>query len=102
MPKKRFSAEQIVTLLRQIEVSIAQGKSAPVSCAANFSSWHFASVQTHGLNGRYRMHSGQGSEPALNGSARLTQSRHYKKRITTPAQICQTSLQAYFNCFEEN
>jgi hypothetical protein len=25
MPKKRFSAEQIVTLLRQIEVSIAQG-----------------------------------------------------------------------------
>ena len=24
MPKKRFSAEQIVTLLRQIEVSIAQ------------------------------------------------------------------------------
>jgi len=46
MPKKRFSAEQIVTLLRQIEVSIAQGKSAPVSCAANLSSWHFASVQT--------------------------------------------------------
>ena len=32
MPKKRFSAEQIVTLLRQIEVSIAQGKSAPVAC----------------------------------------------------------------------
>jgi hypothetical protein len=27
MPKKRFSAEQIVMLLRQIEVSIAQGKS---------------------------------------------------------------------------
>ena len=26
MPKKRFNAEQIVTLLRQIEVSIAQGK----------------------------------------------------------------------------
>ena len=25
MPKKRFDAEQIVTLLRQIEVSIAQG-----------------------------------------------------------------------------
>jgi hypothetical protein len=32
MPKKRFSAEQIVTLLRQIEVSIAQGKSASVAC----------------------------------------------------------------------
>ena len=31
MPKKRFNAEQIVTLLRQIEVSIAQGKSAPVA-----------------------------------------------------------------------
>jgi hypothetical protein len=30
MPKKRFNAEQIVTLLRQIEVTIAQGKSAPV------------------------------------------------------------------------
>jgi putative transposase len=29
MPKKRFSAEQIVTLLRQIEVLTAQGKSAP-------------------------------------------------------------------------
>ncbi len=26
MPKKRFSAEQIVTLLRQIEVGMAQGK----------------------------------------------------------------------------
>jgi hypothetical protein len=31
MPKKRLSAEQIVTLLRQIEVSMAQGKSAPVA-----------------------------------------------------------------------
>jgi hypothetical protein len=28
MPKKRFSAEQIVTLLRQIEVSMAQGNFA--------------------------------------------------------------------------
>ncbi len=28
MPKKRFSAEQIVILLRQIEVLISQGKSA--------------------------------------------------------------------------
>ena len=27
MPKKRFSAEQIVTLLRQIEVLMARGKS---------------------------------------------------------------------------
>ncbi len=32
MPKKRFSAEQIVTLLRQIEVMTAQGKSVPVAC----------------------------------------------------------------------
>ena len=32
MARKRFSAEQIVTLLRQIEVSMSQGKSAPVAC----------------------------------------------------------------------
>ena len=32
MPKKRFSAEQIVTVLRQIEVLMAQGKATPVAC----------------------------------------------------------------------
>ena len=32
MLKKRFGAEQIVTLLRQIEVLMAQGKSAPEAC----------------------------------------------------------------------
>jgi len=32
MPKKRFSAQQIVILLRQIEVLISQGKSAPIAC----------------------------------------------------------------------
>jgi transposase-like protein len=32
MPKNRLSAEQIVTLLRQIEVSMAQGKSIGVAC----------------------------------------------------------------------
>jgi putative transposase len=32
MPKKRFGAEQIVTLRRQIEVSMAQGNAAPVAC----------------------------------------------------------------------
>jgi hypothetical protein len=32
MPKKRFSAEQIVTVLRAIEVSMAQGKPTPVAC----------------------------------------------------------------------
>src|ERR1022692_591693 len=32
MPKKRFSAEQIVTMLRQIEASMAQGKPTPVAC----------------------------------------------------------------------
>jgi putative transposase len=32
MSKKRFSAEQIVILLRQIEVLISQGKSAPIAC----------------------------------------------------------------------
>ena len=32
MPKKRFSAEQIVTLHRQIEVLMAQGAATPVAC----------------------------------------------------------------------
>ena len=32
MSKKGFSAEQIVTVLRQIEVLMAQGKSAPEAC----------------------------------------------------------------------
>ena len=32
MPKKRFSAEQFVTVLRQIEVLMSQGKAAPVAC----------------------------------------------------------------------
>ena len=32
MPKKRFSSEQIVILLRQIEVLILPGKSAPIGC----------------------------------------------------------------------
>ena len=32
MPKKRLSAEQILILLRQIEVLISQGKSAPIAC----------------------------------------------------------------------
>ena len=32
MPKKRFSAQQIVTVLRQIEVLMSQGKAAPVAC----------------------------------------------------------------------
>jgi hypothetical protein len=31
MPKKRFSPEQIVTLLRQIEVTMGQGKSAQLA-----------------------------------------------------------------------
>jgi len=32
MAKKRFSAEQIVVLLRQIELSMGQGKSTPLAC----------------------------------------------------------------------
>lgn len=32
MPKKRFSAEQIVVVLRQIEVLMSRGKAAPVAC----------------------------------------------------------------------
>ena len=35
MPKKRFCTEQIVTLLRQIEVSMAQGKPTPVALHAD-------------------------------------------------------------------
>jgi putative transposase len=32
MAKKRFSAEQIVALLRQIEVGLAQGKTISIAC----------------------------------------------------------------------
>jgi putative transposase len=32
MPKKRLSAEQIVVLLRQIEVLMSQGKTAAIAC----------------------------------------------------------------------
>jgi putative transposase len=32
MPMKRFKAEQIVTLLRQIEVGIGNGKTTPQAC----------------------------------------------------------------------
>ncbi len=32
MARKGFGAEQIVTLLRQIEVALAQGKSIPIAC----------------------------------------------------------------------
>jgi hypothetical protein len=32
MPNKRYQAEQIVTLLRQIEVGIANGKTTPQVC----------------------------------------------------------------------
>jgi hypothetical protein len=49
MPKKRFSAEQIVTLLRQIEVLMAQGNPTPVACRApgviNISYLGFRAIQ---------------------------------------------------------
>ena len=32
MPKKRFNPEQIVTLLRQIEVATSGGKSVSIAC----------------------------------------------------------------------
>ena len=32
MPMKRYKAEQIVTLLRQIEVELANGKTTPQAC----------------------------------------------------------------------
>jgi hypothetical protein len=34
MPKKRFSAEQIVVLFRQIEVLMSQGEATPIAFAA--------------------------------------------------------------------
>jgi hypothetical protein len=46
MPKKRFSAEQIVVLLRQIEVLMSQGKAAPMSLPDP--SRHFAATQQFG------------------------------------------------------
>ena len=46
MPKKKFSAEQIVMLLCQIEVSMAQGKSPPAACReAGISTTSAACVQ---------------------------------------------------------
>ena len=32
MPRKKFSAEQIVTKLRQVEVLLAQGKTIAIAC----------------------------------------------------------------------
>jgi putative transposase len=32
MPRKRFSAEQIIVLLRQIEVLMSQGETPAVAC----------------------------------------------------------------------
>jgi putative transposase len=32
MPIKRYKPEQIVTMLRQIEVSVANGKTTPQAC----------------------------------------------------------------------
>jgi putative transposase len=32
MPMKRYKPEQIVTLLRQVEVGIANGKTTPLAC----------------------------------------------------------------------
>lgn len=32
MPKKRFSPEQIIATLRQVEVQLAQGKSIALAC----------------------------------------------------------------------
>ena len=36
MPTKRYKPEQIVTLLRQIEVEIANGKTTPQACMVLF------------------------------------------------------------------
>jgi putative transposase len=51
MPKKRFGAEQIVTLLRQIEVLMAQGKSTPEACrAAEISQQSYAMSCSMGIS----------------------------------------------------
>jgi putative transposase len=34
MPMRRYKAEQIVTLLRQVEVEVANGKTTPQACKA--------------------------------------------------------------------
>jgi hypothetical protein len=49
MPKKRFSAEQIVVVPRQIEVLILQGKSPSVACReAGISQQSFATNASTG------------------------------------------------------
>ena len=49
--------------------------------------WHVASVRTHGLNGRYRMHSEQRSEPALNGSVAFDPERtSFNQKPPLPGQ----------------
>jgi hypothetical protein len=53
MSKKRFSAEQIVTLLRQIEVLMAQGKLAEVGLIATAAStlfWPMIKKMTVGVS----------------------------------------------------
>jgi hypothetical protein len=50
MPKKRFSAEQIVTLLRQIEVSMGQGNSTQIACReAGISEQNYAMAEWRNL-----------------------------------------------------
>ena len=55
MPKKRFSAEQIVTLLRQIEVAMGQGKSTQIACReAGISEQVFFSMDGSPVARRFR------------------------------------------------
>ena len=53
MPKKRFSAEQIVTRLLQIEVSMLQGKSTLVACRDAGIATKLRQDQNYGVH-RYR------------------------------------------------
>jgi putative transposase len=48
MPIKRYKPEQIVTMLRQIEVSIANGKTTPQACKEAE-----ITVQTYSAGGRW-------------------------------------------------
>ena len=68
MPKKRFSAEQVVTPLRQTKCWIAQGKSAPVACReAGISQQNFAmscsTAKSSTASRKHRSSSSNGGRP---------------------------------------
>jgi len=44
MPIKRYKPEQVVTLVRQIEVEVANGKTTPQGCKEAESRWRHSTV----------------------------------------------------------